>query len=301
VSGRTSSGGRSFRPALLSALVFPGLGQLANGRRLRALLFAGGALALLFTLAQRVFVETQVRLPDDPSALLDPAWPFRLAAEIQRANESFFFWITVGLLVLWAGSVADAWIGAPVRAWTPTASPPRLENPARRGRSVRFCSYCGAPLPAPPPVTCAACDTSHWLDAKPCAGALVTRDGRLLLVRRAHEPWRGRWDIPGGFCGPEEHPQAAAAREVREETGLLVRIGGIVGMWMDRYAPDGPNAEKVTLNIYFHASVDGGATPTTDPNEVAEIAWFAPDELPREVAFPGHLPAVLRAWKEAVS
>ena len=166
---------------------------------------------------------------------------------------------------------------------------------------MRFCSHCGAPLPAPPPVTCAACETSHWLDAKPCAGALVTRDGRLLLVRRAHEPWRGRWDIPGGFCGPREHPEAAAAREVREETGLAVRIGGVVGMWMDRYAADGPNADKVTLNIYFHATVDGGASPRPTRTRSRRSPGSLPQELPRELAFPGHLPAVLRAWKEAVS
>jgi 8-oxo-dGTP diphosphatase len=159
----------------------------------------------------------------------------------------------------------------------------------------RFCSQCGAPLPAPPPVTCRACDTSYWNDAKPCAGALVTRRGRVLLVRRAHEPWRGRWDVPGGFCGPREHPAATAAREVREETGLTVTIGGILGMWVDSYTPDG---EKVTLNIYFHASADESKDAVLDPTEVAEIGWFAPDELPAQTAFPGHVPAVLRAWKE---
>jgi len=161
----------------------------------------------------------------------------------------------------------------------------------------RFCSNCAAPLPSPPPVTCRACDTSHWLDAKPCAGALVTRHGKLMLVRRAHEPWQGAWDVPGGFCGPREHPADAAAREVREETGLAVRVGDVLGMWIDVYAPEGPNADKVTLNIYFHAMPEGAAETWTDPNEVAEIGWFGPDELPSEVAFPGHIPAVLRAWR----
>jgi ADP-ribose pyrophosphatase YjhB (NUDIX family) len=161
----------------------------------------------------------------------------------------------------------------------------------------RFCSECGAPLPAPPPVTCRACDTSHWLDAKPCAGALVSRAGKLLLVRRAHEPWKGAWDVPGGFCGPREHPREAAAREVREETGLEVEPDAILGMWVDSYAPDGPGADKVTLNIYFHAAAPGTAAARADPNEVAEVAWFAADELPESLAFPGHLPAVLRAWR----
>jgi ADP-ribose pyrophosphatase YjhB (NUDIX family) len=165
----------------------------------------------------------------------------------------------------------------------------------------RFCSNCAAPLPSPPPVTCRACDTSHWLDAKPCAGALVARRGRLMLVRRAHDPWRGAWDIPGGFCGPREHPADAAAREVREETGLTVRVGGVLGMWIDTYAPEGKGADKVTLNIYFHATPEGAAVEQTDPNEVAEIRWFAPDELPAALAFPDHVPAVLRAWRDSLA
>jgi 8-oxo-dGTP diphosphatase len=164
----------------------------------------------------------------------------------------------------------------------------------------RFCSNCAAPLPSPPPVTCRACDTSHWLDAKPCAGALVARRGRVMLVRRAHEPWRSAWDIPGGFCGPREHPAAAAAREVREETGLSVRVGSVLGMWIDTYAPEGRDADKVTLNIYFHATPEGTTEPRTDPNEVAEIGWFAPDELPADLAFPDHVPAVLRTWRDSL-
>ena len=164
----------------------------------------------------------------------------------------------------------------------------------------RFCSYCAAPLPAPPPVTCRACDTSHWLDAKPCAGALVARGSQLMLVRRAHEPWRGAWDVPGGFCGPREHPKDAAEREVREETGLSVRVGSVLGMWIDTYSDQGKDADKVTLNIYFHATVGTGAQTTIDPNEVAEIGWFEADELPCDLAFPGHIPAVLRAWREGL-
>ncbi|MGH9036149.1 MAG: NUDIX domain-containing protein, partial [Acidimicrobiia bacterium] len=68
-----------------------------------------------------------------------------------------------------------------------------------------FCSTCGSRLPAPLPATCPSCGAEHYRNAKPCAGALVMRDGKLLLMRRAHEPWLGRWDIPGGFCEVDEH------------------------------------------------------------------------------------------------
>jgi 8-oxo-dGTP diphosphatase len=133
------------------------------------------------------------------------------------------------------------------------------------------------------------------LNAKPCGGALVTNDdGRLLLVRRAHEPCLGAWDIPGGFCEQREHPADAARREVREETGLEVEIGDLVGMWIDDYGDTG----DVTLNIYFHAVEVGGAE-RIDPAEVAEIGWFDFRELPDEIAFPDHESKVLSAWKNS--
>jgi len=128
----------------------------------------------------------------------------------------------------------------------------------------------------------------------------VTRRGRVLLVRRSHQPWRDCWDVPGGFCGPREHPADAAVREVREETGLVVRVTGILGMWIDTYGHEGPDADKVTLNIYFHGTPETSAEAIIDPNEVAEIGWFGPDDLPEPLAFPDHIPAVLRAWRQAV-
>jgi 8-oxo-dGTP diphosphatase len=148
-------------------------------------------------------------------------------------------------------------------------------------------------LPGPAPIVCPLCGVRHYANAKPCGGALVTHGGRLLLVRRAHEPWLGAWDIPGGFCEQRELPAEAARREVREETGFDVEIGDLVGMWIDDYGETG----EVTLNVYFHARLlGGGARP--DPTEVAEIGWFAPHDLPtNNAAFPMHEIAVLDAWR----
>jgi hypothetical protein len=68
-------------------------------------------------------------------------------------------------------------------------------------------------------------------------------------------------------------------------------------MWIDSYAPDGPEADKVTLTIYFNASVADGHEARLASSKVAEIGWFGRDELPEPLAFPGHVPEVLEAWR----
>jgi ADP-ribose pyrophosphatase YjhB (NUDIX family) len=163
-----------------------------------------------------------------------------------------------------------------------------------------FCSACGRPLLRLPPTECPACGTAHWNDAKPCASALVMTGSQLLMVRRAQEPWKGMWDVPGGFCEPGEHPIRTAQREVFEETGIRVRIVGFLGIWLDEYA-EARGALKRTLNIYYHAVPSGPAAVAPDITEVLEAAFFAGSSLPVSLAFPGHVPAALAAWRLAVS
>jgi hypothetical protein len=96
-----------WRPVLLSGLVFPGLGQLVVGRPWRALFFSASSLALIVAVVARVMRETRRLMPDDAEALLDPTLPFTLAVEIHRANASFFFWATLGIVALWVGAIVD--------------------------------------------------------------------------------------------------------------------------------------------------------------------------------------------------
>ena len=164
-----------------------------------------------------------------------------------------------------------------------------------------FCAACGKELPDRPPVTCPACGVPHYANAKPCAGVLIMRDGRLLLLRRAIDPWLGMWDIPGGFCEIDEHPITTATREAREETGLDVEVTGFLGLWLDRYPnPADRDHPAVTLNAYYHA-VARAEVGRPDASETTELGWFPPDGLPEEIAFPDHATAVLAAWRQAVN
>jgi 8-oxo-dGTP diphosphatase len=122
----------------------------------------------------------------------------------------------------------------------------------------------------------------------------------VLLVRRAHEPWKGHWDVPGGFCGEVEHPADTAEREVREETGLPIVVTGFLGIWLDEYATvDEPH--KRTLNIYYHAELSNAASAMCLSDELTEAKFFDVNDLPAAIAFPGHVPAALDAWKRALT
>ncbi len=165
---------------------------------------------------------------------------------------------------------------------------------ARSRSPSRYCSHCGARLirrrvEGRTRSVCPRCGRVDYENAKPCAGALVVRGGEVLLVRRAVLPYRGWWDIPGGFLEAEEHPEHGAVREVREETGLRVRLGGLFGVYLDRHESD------PTLNLYYLARPIGGRERPAD--DAAALGWFGPGDLPERIAYPGHARRVLADWE----
>jgi 8-oxo-dGTP diphosphatase len=108
----------------------------------------------------------------------------------------------------------------------------------------------------------------------PCVGAVITDDqGRLLLIKRGHEPAAGRWSLPGGRIEPGETDAQALEREMREETGLTVQAGPLVGR-VQRPAPGG---QVLDIRDYA-ATVTGGTLRAGD--DAADARWVAPGDLP---------------------
>jgi ADP-ribose pyrophosphatase YjhB (NUDIX family) len=113
----------------------------------------------------------------------------------------------------------------------------------------------------------------------PCAGAVVFDERRrLLLIRRAHEPGRGRWSLPGGRCEPGEGPQSACVREVAEETGLEVRVLRHAGR-VERDGPRGPDGAATLVYAIddYVCEVLGGGLRAGDDADAA--AWASAAEL----------------------
>ncbi len=104
--------------------------------------------------------------------------------------------------------------------------------------------------------------------------------GRLLLIRRGRPPFEGRWGLPGGFLEWNETTEACCAREAEEETGLVVEVGELLGVYSDPGRD--PRGHNVTV-LYDCAVVSGRAKGGDD---AADARWFSERELDRlEFAF----------------
>ena len=126
--------------------------------------------------------------------------------------------------------------------------------------------------------------------AVPCVGAIVHDDrGRLLLIQRGREPAKGAWSVPGGRVHAGERFAEAVAREVREETGLDVAVGAMVGA-VARTAPDGS-----TYDIRdYRATVAGSPEPVAGDDADA-ARWVGLAELHALPTSPGLVEA-LDGW-----
>jgi ADP-ribose pyrophosphatase YjhB (NUDIX family) len=143
----------------------------------------------------------------------------------------------------------------------------------------RFCPRCGGPLTTEVDhLACAACGEQYWANSIPAVQGILERDGRVLLARRGREPRLGHWDLPGGFLTESEEPLDGLRREFREETGLEIEPVELFGIDIEPYA------DRSVFSVTWLVTAAGEPVAADD---VAELRWFAPDELPREMAFPG--------------
>lgn len=143
---------------------------------------------------------------------------------------------------------------------------------------VKFCIRCGNPtrnefLFGQLRPTCTNCGWIFFADPKVAAAVLVENDHQVLLTRRINEPYQGLWSLPAGFIDAMEDPAQAAVRECREETGLDVKISGLINIIAGREHPRGAD-----FVIVYRAEIIGGKLLAGDDADRAE--FFPYEHLP---------------------
>ena len=129
----------------------------------------------------------------------------------------------------------------------------------------------------PERLVCENCGFVFYLGPKLVAGAIVELNAGIVLIQRDIEPGYGKWTFPGGFVERGERAEAAAEREVLEETGLEVQVSDIVGL----YSYEG----QIPAIAVFRAEVIGGEPVPLD--ETMDVKVFRRGDLPwTELAFP---------------
>jgi ADP-ribose pyrophosphatase YjhB (NUDIX family) len=107
----------------------------------------------------------------------------------------------------------------------------------------------------------------------------VDQAGRVLLVRHAGQ--HDGWAVLGGAVEPGESPAQAAVRETREEIGVEIRLTRLLGaLGGPDYEVTYPNGDRVAYVTSVYAAEITAGLPAPADGELAEVAWFRPDQLP---------------------
>jgi 8-oxo-dGTP diphosphatase len=116
----------------------------------------------------------------------------------------------------------------------------------------------------------------------PIASAIITHNGKVLLVRRRVKEGSLSWQFPGGQIEEGESAGRAAVREVREETGLVVAESDIIG---ERTHPD--TGRRV---VYVSCNVLSGKATVVDDDELDDLAWVEGNSLTKYVPYGFYRP-----------
>jgi ADP-ribose pyrophosphatase YjhB (NUDIX family) len=158
----------------------------------------------------------------------------------------------------------------------------------------RHCLACGARLRAAREHRfrrwwCPRCGWTFYDNPVPATVAIVAGPRGILLCRRAAEPFRGTWDLAGGFLEADERPDRGLRRELREELGAGIRSARFREFVIDRYGPGG----APVLGLVFEVRLRGRIRARSD---VSEVRWFRRDAIPwRRIGFAS-IRRALRAY-----
>lgn len=154
----------------------------------------------------------------------------------------------------------------------------------------RYCPVCGGGLSKKiqdhrERLVCDECGFVFYQNPAPAAGVVLLEGGRVLLVQRRFEPRKGGWTLPAGFVEYDEPVEDCAVREMKEETGLDVRLTG----FFKAYAAQDDPRTSVVLLLYLGEKTGGRLRAGDD---AVDARFFDLGDLPEPIAFKAHVEAL---------
>ena len=150
--------------------------------------------------------------------------------------------------------------------------------------AYKHCIYCGGEVSVKiNKITCNSCKRIRFINASPAVTGLILQDNKLLLVKRAEEPSKERWDLPGGFVDLNENFEDGLKREMMEELGVKIKSVKYFNSVIERYLYKDVNEYVLVINfIVKPESYD--VVPSDDASDAKYFDLH--DALNQDLAFP---------------
>jgi len=147
--------------------------------------------------------------------------------------------------------------------------------------NYQFCPFCGKKLgikieEGKERKYCSSCHWTYYPRVAQATAAVIVRKGKVLLVHRKREPYKGTWMFPAGFVEFGEHPLETLKREVKEETGLMVKKALLMNIFQTKDDPRSPGH----IAIFYRTEVLNGQLKNDD-EENQNIGWFNIQKPPK--------------------
>lgn len=140
----------------------------------------------------------------------------------------------------------------------------------------KFCPNCKENLSKEEEkIYCKSCGFIHYFDVAATATAIPVKGSKILIAIRGTEPFKGKYDLIGGFVKGNESAEGAVIRETYEETGLKVKIKSYLGSYPDTYGKGG----KFTLGMTYIVDIISGTPKAND--DVAKLEWINIKDIPK--------------------
>jgi len=163
---------------------------------------------------------------------------------------------------------------------------------------MKYCSECGSKVALQTVAgdhrqrfVCDGCDKTHYQNPSVLVAVYVCVGDKILWIKRGIPPAVGKWAMPGGFMENDETPEAAACRELKEETGIVVEAEAMTLVSVSSIL------NMAQTHLVFRCHLDKPPV-TTYTEEATECIWFDEDGLPWEdLAFPTIEPHVRQIYR----